>query len=367
MKQFKLSSLLIILFLAIFQFSCEPESDILKSKDSILPERFGVEIPDALSQQNYASNGRVAIDTLQGNLIYGHLSNFINVGESASEFVAEVIGAIAIYRINKPMSLTFQGEEDGRAKNMVVEEEPTFEGETWEFVLTITDAASEAGADGGKGLQIFWNRSPIRGVALLKAYNIDRNTDFGQAVVRIDYSETGDHGYENDMIVSIADLPLADPLDDPYSMTTLKMYAGKNGDFVDVFGNSNHPNATFFAGNSGFNWAFVASGSRSKEIGVAEVALPPSSLDETSRNVILKDYSIKKVFTEEIYDVWPNIGQQSVDAFLFNTGAPGYFAKQGFVSGGTSPGSAYDALESRLNALSPYNPKDISNLKLSFK
>ncbi len=369
MKKIRLSSIALFLALTIFQMGCEPESEVVNPEGSILPVRFGVDIPDALSNENVATNGRVAVDTLKGNDIYSHLNTFIHVGEGAAELVGEIIGGIRYFGIDQPLSLTFESDEDGRTKNLVVEKNPSFDGEKWEFMLTITDAASESAEDGGKGLQVFWNRSPIKGIAIVKPYNVDRNTEyeFDEAIFRIDYSEAGEHGYENHMVVSIADLPVANPLDDPYSMSTLKMFAGKNGDIIDVYGNSNHPNATFFAGNSGFNWAFIASGSDSKNIGVAEVGLPQSSLDEPSKEIILGYYSVKDVLTRELYEVWPNIDQESVDAFLYNCGAPGYFADHGFVSGGVSPGKEYNSLENRLNILSPYNPKEITNLSISFK
>ena len=370
MKKFRITSIASFFMISIFYFGCEPQTDMPSPEGSILPERFGVDIPNSLSSEYGVSNGRTsAIDTLKGNEIYSHLNLFINVGEEAAEIVGDIIRGIAIYQINKPMSLSFESDEDGRTKNLVVKENPSFDGETWEFMLTITDAASESELDEGKGLQIFWNRYPIKGVAILKPYNIDRdeNYEFEEAIFRIDYSETGEHGYENSMIVSIANLPVADPLDEPYSMKTLKMFAGKDGDKIDVYGNSNHPNATFLAGNTGFNWAFVASGSESSDIGVAEVGLPPSNLDEPSKETLLDYYSIKNVLSREIYEVWPNINQESVDAFLFNTGAPGYFDNHGFISGGDSPGEAYNDLEFRLSLLSPYNPKDISNLEIAFK
>ena len=369
MKKIKLTSIALFLMTSIFYFGCEPQPDMPKPETSILPERFGVDIPNSLSSENYLSSGRVAIDTLKGNEIYRHLNLFIHIGEEAANIVGEIIRGIRIYEINKPMSLSYESDEDGRTKNLVVKENPSYDGENWDFMLTITDASSESELDGGKGLQIFWNRYPIKGIAILKPYNMNREEDFEfeDAMFRIDYSEAGEHGYESHMIVSIANLPIADPLDNPYSMSTLKMFAGKAGDNIDVYGNSNHPNATFFAGNSGFNWAFVASGSESKDIGVAEVGLPPSNLDEPSKETLLDYYSIKNVFTREIYSVWPNIDQSSVDAYLFNTGAPGYFADHGFISGGESPGEEYNDLEFRLSLISPYNPKEISNLSIEFK
>ena len=146
------------------------------------------------------------------------------------------------------------------------------------------------------------------------------------------------------------------------------MFAGKKGDVVDVYGNTNHPNAILFSGNVGFNWAFVASGNDVTDIGVAEVGLPPSDLDESDRDVLLKDYSIKNVFTTEINSVWPGIDPDLLAAYLTNTAAPGYFDnKNGFISGGVSPGAEWDVLTNRLTALSPYNPKSTSELVVTFK
>lgn len=146
------------------------------------------------------------------------------------------------------------------------------------------------------------------------------------------------------------------------------MFAGKKGDVVDVYGNTNHPNAIFFSGNAGFNWAFVASGNDVKNIGVAEVGLPPGDLDESDREVLLKEYSIKNVFTTEITSAWPGIDQDLLAAYLSNTSAPGYFDnKHGFIAGGVSPGADWDVLTNRLTKLSPYNPKSTSEMVVTFK
>ena len=370
MKKFRVTSIAFFLLVTFFYYGCEPQADMPQPEGSILPARFGVDIPNSLSSEYAVTNGRKAdIDTLKGNEIYQHLNLFIHVGEEAADIVGDIIKGIGIYQINRPMSLSFESDEDGRTKNLVVEEGAHFDGENWEFMLTITDAASESNDDGGKGLQVFWNRYPIKGIAMLKLYNINRSEhdEFNDAIFKIDYSEGGEHGYENHMIVSVADLPLADPLENPFAMNTMKMFAGKDGDIIDVYGNSNHPNATFIAGNAGFNWSFVASGSQTTDLGVAEVGLPPSTLDEPSKEVLLDYYSIKNVITREIYEVWPNIDPESVEAYLFNTGAPGYFDQYGFVSGGDSPGEEYNDLEFRLSLLSPYNPKSIANLSIEFK
>lgn len=365
-----------ILVVGLLVFAgCESNEDPDPNNGSILPQEFGVDIPKALSQDFESSankirvNGRVMVDTLDGNEIYGHLNSFIWLAEGASELVEEIIAGIVIHGIDQAMVLTVESDDDGRAKNIEVLENVTFEGNPYEFQLTITDADSEGNDDGGIGIQIFWNRSPIQGVAIMKPYNIDRveNPDPNDARIRIDYSQAGERGYEAHMIVAISGLELPDPLEDPFALSAIKMFAGVNGDVVDVYGSSDHPNAILFAGNAGFNWSFVASGNDSEDIGVAEVGLPPSNLDEPSRTVLLETYSIQNVFTNEILSVWPNVDQATLDAYLFNTAAPGYFNEDGFIQGGTSPGSEFDALAARLADLAPYNPKEIRDLQLEFK
>ncbi len=363
-----------LLAIGLFFTACENNESIDPQPD-LLPEKFSVDIPSSLSNQNSVSNGRksgrIKDDVVQGNLIYLHLNTFIAVGDGAGKLVEEIMGGIRRYKIDRIQTLTYTSEDDNRTKNLVVSADVEFEGQDWDYQLTITDANSESEADGGKAFQIFWNKSDvIKGIAIIKPYNCDRveNANAKDAIFRIDYSEEGLLGYDAQMEVTIAGLPLESPLHNPYSMNTLKMFAGKKGDVVDVFGNSNHPNAIFFSGQKGFNWAFVASGNDATNIGVAEVGLPPSTLDESDADVLLKEYSIKNVFTNEINLAWPGLDQSLIDQYLANTAAPGYFDnKVGFLAAGVSPGTEWDLLAARLVSLSPYNPKNISELAISFK
>ncbi|MFC2098141.1 hypothetical protein ACFLSP_00215 [Bacteroidota bacterium] len=335
---------------------------------SILPETFAVDIPDALSHEG-GKKSAAEIDTLKGNDVYELLRFYIRVGEFGAEIVGDIIKAIHIYEINKPMEVTFESDDDGRVKHLVVVEESEYDGHTWEFQLTITDVDSESNNDGGKALQVFWDRFPVRGIALIKPANIDdmNAQEMGEAMFRVDYSEDNPF-YDATMMVYVAGLPMPTPLEEPYAMKAMKMFAGKKGDIIDVFGNSDHPNAILISGQPGFNWAFVASGNEVRDLGVAEVGLPPSNLDEPSRNKLLGYYGLSQVFEREIKAVWGGLVPQSViDAYLVNAEAPGYFDNHGFVAAGTSPGSEYDELDSRLPDLSPFNPKEIGNLSLEFK
>ena len=147
------------------------------------------------------------------------------------------------------------------------------------------------------------------------------------------------------------------------------MFVGKKGYEVDVFGSSSHPNAELFSqDDNGLNWAFVASGNDLLNIGVAEVGLPPSNLDEDSRDVILKDFSIRNVFEAEIEaEYGTEIDDELLDLFLANTLAPGYFNSDGFVQAQIAPSMEWEGLVDRIENLSPYNPFEVTNLTIDFQ
>jgi hypothetical protein len=349
--------------------SCESNPEV-ESQQDILPERFSVQIPDALSKVETSGrkNGRVKGDSIKGNDIYKHLGTFIAIGKQSAALVEGIINGIRKHHIDRVLTLSFTGEDDNRVKNLVVTSDVTFEGVEWDYQLTVTDADSEGNADGGKGLQVFWNKSaPVKGIAIIKPYNCDRpkNQNAPDAIFRIDYYEDGSLGYDAHMEVSIAGLPMT--LAEPFSVNNIHMFAGKKGDVVDVYGNSNHPNATIFGNEGGMNWAFVASGDKVKDIGVAEVGLPASDIDSGDRTVLLEENSIKNVFEAGILTIWPGINPDVLDAYLAEISAPGYFDNNGFVAGGTSPGEDWNTLAARLQQMTPYNPKEVSELTVEFK
>ena len=369
MKRLNLILSVAILTVAVLFQSCQKnELEPIDQNKNILPERFKVDIPNSISGTSYYKSTNV--DTLQGNDIYEHMRTFIWIGEQAGDIVSEIIYVISLHNLSQPMSFSYTSDDDGRVKNVVIIENSEFEGVVWEYQMTITDDGSDAiSGNENTAMQIFWNKSPIKGIAILNPYNIDRTTDpeFIDTRYRIDYSEAGELGYEKHMIVSIAGLPLENPLDDPYSMEIMKMFVGKNGDAVSVYGNSDHPNATFFNGDVGFDWAFTAAGKQSTDIGVAEVGLPGNTLNSTDRYTLLVENSIKNVFTEQIYEVWPGIDSTSVNSYLYNTDAPGFFDHGGFVQGGTAPGPQYNSLLNIIAGLTPYNPAVVNELEILFK
>jgi hypothetical protein len=370
-----------------FFTSCDQQEVTPSGEDyGILPERFKVDIPSSISSSEMKSTSFKSTngDTLSGNEIYEHLTNFIAIGEGSADLVELIIIAIKVHKIDQVKTLSYVSDEDNRLKNLVVHEGVEYSNRIWEYQLTVTDAESEGNEDGGIGMQVFWNKSPIAGIAVIKPYNMNRKDDkgAGDAIYKVEYSEEGTDEYEAYMVVEIAGIPLPSAEQEPFAVNAIKMFVGKKGDRVDVYGNSNHPNAQFNYHDGeavGFNWAFVASGFESSDIGVAEVGLPASNADISSREAILVDNSIESVLSREMTNYivaeYAAIGitldpaevATYIAPFLKNADAPGYFNNKGFVQAGTSPGEAYNELETSILELTPYNPLSIAELTIEFK
>lgn len=370
MKRIKIATLLLG-FVFLFN-QCTEDDTLDKSSNEGLPQKFTVDIPSSLS--NVESRKMASTGEFSGADTYEHLRSFIALGEMGAEFIEEIMIGIATYGLYNPMDITFISDDDGRDKHLVVVDDVTFENKSYDHMVSMSDLASESNPDKGLAMQVFWNDNPVEGIAILKPYNWDRIHDeqIPNTILRIDYSETGEYGYDASMIVSIADWEYDNSFDQ-FAIDNLKMFVGKNGDNIDVYGNSNHPNAWLFMDDTtGLSWAFVASGSENSNIGVAEVGLPWSFVNSDSRKVILEDYSIKNVFTmqinrwfKETYGIEPDATQLS--ALLQETEAPGFFNSAGFVSGGALPSSEYQPYVDNINDLTPYNPYEIANLKIRFK
>lgn len=135
---------------------------------------------------------------------------------------------------------------------------------------------------------------------------------------RIDYSEAVNNGYDREMTVYIDSFPGGNS-NDPYQMTNLKLFAGRKGDHIDVIGTSIHPDAyLFIVDQTGLAWTFIGSSDREAEMGVAQVSLPPHSLDESNRDTLLEKYSMYQVMYNQAEEIIMNLlgekhGQNWVD------------------------------------------------------
>jgi signal peptidase I len=355
MKSIKLIALLLSF---AFLVACSSDDEVPSQID--IPSNFSVDIPQSISDNAGGLNGRVSGDgdgMIEGNEIYESLRGFIKIGEGSAEIIELTLLVGVALEVQNVRSYTFESEDDGREKRIDITEGVTRGGTAYDYEMTMVDTENDEMA-----LQLLWNTDPVQGVGILKPYNIDRteHTDAIDAFVRIDYSED-DATYDATMTVSIAGLETPQNGD----IDNLKMFVGKKGDIVDVMGNSNHPNIVIidedFTG--GRNYAFVARGDESTDLGVAKLALPPSA---TTTDDVLVDYSVYAVLDAEIKKLGIT-DQDLIDEYLAEALSPAYFNNDGFITSGpdNKPVSFSDEFVD-LTGMNPFVPNDVKNLTLDF-
>lgn len=364
-KKTALSGFVFILFMVVLFSGCKKEKDdvIPPVTTTQTPSTFKVDVPSSLNSPDSAKSINT-IDTLSGDDIYRNLRTFINVGCAAADVIQNIMTAIHSMSITTSMSFTWTSNVDGRSKSFTVVQNQAFNGTTYQFRLTISDGSSQA-------IQVFWNNSPVKGVAIISPYDWDRThfgTQYSSTRYMVEYSEAGEGGYDKQMTVSIVQFPQLVAGFTNY-INNLKMFVGKKNNLLTIFGNSNHPSATLVDVNLvGKDYAFVAHSDANLNIGVAKVAITPSTVSTVTD--IFNAYSVDSVLSSEIHTVYPAATQAQINSYLSYTDQPAYFVStQGFVSCGANiPGNTgFTTSFIDLSGLSPYIPSDIKNLTISFQ
>lgn len=355
----KILSLFFVFSLFLVLFSCSDDEETEPQDNNIVPEKFKIDIPTSISDAN--SGGKLMHDpdsVFDMSFVYQGLPLFIHIGESSAEIVEALILGIRRYNLSRAQALDFTSDEDGRVKELVVKEMPIVDGTVYQFGLQVKDKEDDEIA-----MQVFWNNSPIEGIAIMNVYQMDRvNNDSStlNTYYKVRYTENVVDA-DAEMEVWVADFPT--DASDTFALDGMRMLAQKSGDVITVYGNSNHPYFEFSDGGSGVvgrNYAFRARGDEANEVGVAEVALPPSS--ETSVNGVFQNFNILEVCKTEYGN--------SVESSLFNYLAPGYFSDaDGFVGDGNynADPQLYPSSFVDLTGLRPFVPKDIRDLQIDFE
>jgi hypothetical protein len=359
----------IILFALFFTIAgCKKDDEKTGSKTTTesLPENVVIDIPTAISADLVTTKSGMANDTIKGGDVYNHLRTFIRVGEQSAELVGDIMKAIRKYGLNKPMEFTFTGDDDGREKKCIIVENTSFNGKDYKLKLTLTDSSQYA-------MQVLWNTSPVEGIAILNPYQINHNELNTGALYMLEYGENTITPYEKHMIVSITGIPVIGV----YGLDNLKLFVGKTGNILDIYGNSNHPHAMFFDTNrtDGASYSFTAHADQAKGIAVVNLALPGTSLNTVNR--IFEDYSISKVLETEMHTIWDPMAEgnpiklaiidAAIDKLLVHAQLPGYFDSTGYL--GCGPGNKPTGFSDEfvdLSGLTPYIPKAIRDLKIEF-
>jgi len=354
---------LLKLFLALLSLTllmnCEPEEETAPVVD--VPSTFSVDIPPSLSSATASGiGGRVDAtnETIEGEDIYEALRYYIYLGEQSAEILEFVLVIGSTLNEGNVVSVTFPSDDDFREKRIDITNDVVRGGVEYAYEMTMVDTENEDMA-----LQMLWNTNPVEGIAILNPYNLDRSEDANpEAFYRIDYTEANP-SFEEAMTVYISGAEVEE-VGDP---DNLIMFAGRNGDIVEVIGNSNHPDLTIIDPDytGGRNYAFVARGDESTDLGVVNLWLPPS--DVTTNDFEAGDqYSVYQVLEAEIEAV-ADLEQEVIDAILAEALSPAYFNNAGFITSGADnkPESFSDAFVN-LTGNTPFVPNDVQNLSIGF-
>lgn len=355
MKSLKLIAILSSLLLLSY---CS-DDDATELLPADVPDTFTIDIPSSISSATGDLSGRADGDGdgyIEGNEIYESLRGFIYIGETSAEILEFVLEVGAGMELAGVRTFTFTGDADGREKRIDITENVSRGGLSFEYEMTMVDTENDEQA-----LQLLWNTNPVAGVAILNPYQIERDNSMDADVfLQINYSEDVT-GYDAVMQVAISGLPAVDNGD----IDNMALFVGKNGDQIDVIGNSNHPNLiivddTFTGGR---NYAFVGRGDETLNIGVVKLALPPSSTDT---NDVLDMYSVYSVLEGEINSVGIT-DQAIIDGILAEAHSPAYFDSSGFLTSGVDnkPSNFSDTFVD-LTGLSPFVPNEVKNLSIGF-
>ena len=349
--------LISLLLTGLFCTSCQKN----KGGD-IVPDNFGINLSDAISIPDLDKKALILNDTIaSGKDLYQHLRTLIFVGEYSSELINESLWSIKDYIIDRAMSFSYISDRDNRTKNVVVREQVSFENETWDYEMTITDEIE------GKAFLLYWNMNPLKVIAFLqpKAMNF-QSLVLRRAIIRVNYNDS-DPIFDKTMLVMVTGIDSTSV----NFMKKLKMFAGQKGDVVHIYGNTIHPYAYLVDPNyiGGRAWTFRAKNNTKLDIAVAKVALPPISLTNDEMPPIWDEYSMDKILEEEIVTVYNDATPSIIENYVYTARGVAYFVgPPGFVSNGTDipqvPGFTPEFID--MTGLEPWAPVDVNNLTIGF-
>ncbi|MDX2191612.1 MAG: hypothetical protein SFY32_17300 [Bacteroidota bacterium] len=334
------------------------------SSSLAVPTTFRIPIPSSLNgtpkTTSRMENGRIeaADPALSGNVIYEGLRGYIKLGDDAASLVTSIMGFIKTYNLTTEMNVTFKDDKDNKFKTIIVVKNAKFENSIYEYRLLIRDSSLRLSA-----IEVFFNSAPIKGTAIISYNAVEPNNTVAGSnpMYRIDYDENPGGGAEKRMQIYISGVSST------VGLTALRMNVTKTGDILDIVGNSNHPNV--MAGDLALgtiNYAFRAKVNIALNTGVAEIALPLSSIT-TINNTLMDTYSIKNVLKNAAVAKWGSANESLINDYLKNANPPGFFDQTGFLYAGSAPSSVtgFNGL-STLTGLMPFVPNDIQTLNVQF-
>ncbi len=354
----KTNRFLIILLLisSILTSSCS------KKKGDIVPDDMDIDLSDAISVPDLEKKAFIPGDSIiSGRDLYQRLRTLIYVGDQAGTLLNNYLSELNQYEISGPKIFTYFGDQDGKIKSVIVDEQVSYNNQLWDYSLTVTDAGNPA-------MRIYWNVNPREAIAIFSPQGMNSNTVFMKnAIVYIEYSESASL-FDKTMLITISNMDVSSP----GNMSKLKMFIGLKDGVAHIYGNTIHPedyliNESLTISRS---WAFKAKNDLIRDIAVAKCALPPSATTADGMLNLWDDYSMDKILEQEIKTVYPGIPQQDLVNYINSAKGRAYFiGSQGFISNDTDvpENDGFTPAFIDLSGIAePWVPKEVFEMTVSF-
>jgi len=335
------------------QFNQEP---LEEEEIEIIPDKVYVEIPSAICSSELEDRFK----TMTGDSIYNYMRYFVYLSQNANSIVQKTYNRLLSIDNQGVLEYSFTG-VDGVTKNVIIRKNYPINGDSTYYYMEIYNRSYSDLA-----LQSVWKLNPMKQIIVFQPSKLDQNemTDHPNALVRIEY-QIHPEGIDYDTLSSTFIYGLSDTIAHIYTPDNILLSIGKKGNMIDLIGSTNNPNAYFFDTNytGGRNWTFFAKADNAKNIACAQIALPPSWLENIEN--IFVDYSIKNVLADEIRISNPEFANLT-DIELFTMAginpeeleSPGYFNSEGFISAGPNIPPGYENLNN-FELFVPYIPKTV--------
>ncbi len=347
----------ILLVLSILS-SCDlfNQEPIEEEKIEIIPDKIYVDIPNSICSSELEERFK----TMTGDSIYNYMRYFVYLSQNANRIVQKTYNRLLSIDNQGVLEFSFTG-VDGITKNVIIRENYPIDGDSSYYYMEIYNKNYSDLA-----LKSVWKFNPLQQIIIFHPSKLDQNemTDHPNALVRIEYQVQAE-GTDYDTLSSTFIYGLTDTIAHIYTPDNILLSIGKKGNMIELIGSTNNPNAYFFDTNysGGRNWTFFAKADNVKNIACAQIALPPSWVESIEN--IFADYSIKKVFADELRISNPEFAYLT-DLELFNMvginpeelESPGYFDSEGFISAGPNIPAGFENLDN-FELFGPYIPKTV--------
>ena len=379
---------IILFFIAGFVISCSEDMDdeamIKKNSNVVLDEGIFFELPNCLVSHKIKNSDTVNLDSIRKyptdtalinilRSIMGEVSDFTD-NLSSSLFSLQIGNGGFEYGIDLTNSEknSYYSSDDSKAKQSTVLQGGDFEGESYDFTLTISDNSERKNEQ--IALKAYYDTirgTSDRGCVIFKptAYNQVRypNDIYKSTVCRIDYNFTKDVFYND---IKITSLPARNGDNNVFYVKNLHLYISCSDNIYSIYGNAYLPNLWFDKiSNAGYNLCFVITADYTNDKAVVYTSIVKSNFQQTNCRSIIEQYAAGNIL-ENMFPIWKKLSEKNnVDFYPFDN--PSFLNTDGYKGSGDVSATDFVSIISDANLLLNNNfklsPAEVSVMTINFE